>query len=65
MVPGKPWHIPEGERETLVPERETLVPAGFFDQLWATLDADPELYAKLEELARQPRAFERGDASPA
>lgn len=46
--------------EELSVERETLVPAGFFDELLAALDADPEPSAKLKELARQPRAFERG-----
>lgn len=41
-------------------ERETLVPAAFFEQLLAALDADDEVPAELRNLARQPRVFERG-----
>lgn len=44
----------------LAVERETLVPTGFFDEILAALDAEAAPPAELEELARQPRAFERG-----
>jgi len=40
--------------------RETLVPRGFFEQLLAALDAGDEAPTGLQELARQPRAFQRG-----
>lgn len=46
--------------EELAVERETLVPAGFFDEILAALDADAAPPAELGELARGPRAFERG-----
>lgn len=46
--------------DELAVERETLVPAAFFEQLLAALDADDEPPTELQKLARQPRAFERG-----
>lgn len=47
------------ERELEV-ERETLVPATFFEQLLAALDAEDEVPTELQALGRRPRAFERG-----
>lgn len=41
-------------------ERETLVPAAFFEQLLAALDTEDETPAELQALARQPRSFQRG-----
>lgn len=41
-------------------ERETLVPAGFFERLLAALDAPDEIPVELQALARRTRAFERG-----
>jgi uncharacterized protein (DUF1778 family) len=46
--------------DELAVERETLVPAAFFEQLLAALDAEDEAPAELRALNRQPRAFERG-----
>lgn len=46
--------------EELSVEREMLVPANFFDELLAALDADEAPPAELKELASGPRAFERG-----
>lgn len=47
------------ERELAI-ERETLVPAAFFEQLLAALDTEDETPAELQALARQPRSFQRG-----
>lgn len=44
----------------LAVEHETLVPADFFKELLAALDADVEAPVELEALASLPRAFERG-----
>lgn len=46
--------------EELAVERETLVPAAFFEQLLAALDAQDEAPTELQALAGHPRAFERG-----
>jgi uncharacterized protein (DUF1778 family) len=46
--------------DELAVERETLVPAKFFDQLLEALDRPDEAPAELGELARHPRAYERG-----
>jgi len=46
--------------DELAVERETLVPAAFFEQLLAALDAEDEAPAELRALTSQPRAFERG-----
>jgi uncharacterized protein (DUF1778 family) len=46
--------------DELAVERETLVPAAFFEQLLAALDAEDEAPAELQALAGQARAFERG-----
>lgn len=44
----------------LAVERETLVPAAFFDELLAALDAPDQVPADLVALAQRPRAFLRG-----
>jgi uncharacterized protein (DUF1778 family) len=46
--------------EELAVERETLVPAEFFDTLLAALDAPDEVPAELAALGRRPRSFRRG-----
>lgn len=46
--------------DELAIERETLVPAAFFEQLLAALDAEDETPAELRALAGHPRSFERG-----
>ena len=46
--------------EELAVKRETLVPSEFFVELLAALDAPDEVPGELRELARRPRAFERG-----
>jgi uncharacterized protein (DUF1778 family) len=43
----------------LVAQRETLVPATFFDDLLAALDAPDEAPAELARLAAMPRAYKR------
>lgn len=43
----------------LAVERETLVPADFFERLLAALDAPDEIAVELEALARRTRGFER------
>lgn len=50
----------QAAEQELAVERETLVPAGFFDAMLAALDAPAEAPAALEELARRPRSFARG-----
>jgi uncharacterized protein (DUF1778 family) len=46
--------------EELAIERETLVPAAFFEQLLAALDTEDEAPPELQTLAGHPRVFERG-----
>jgi uncharacterized protein (DUF1778 family) len=46
--------------DELAIERETLVPAAFFEQPLAALGAEDEAPAELRALNRQPRAFGRG-----
>ncbi len=46
--------------EELAIERETLVPAAFFEQLLAALDTEDEAPPELQALAGHPRVFERG-----
>lgn len=46
--------------EELAIERETLVPAAFFEQLLAALDTEDEAPPELQALAGRPRVFERG-----
>lgn len=47
------------EEEELVIERETLIPADFFDSLIAALDAPDEVPSALHELTSHPRYFIR------
>ncbi len=46
--------------EELAVERETLVPAEFFDALLVALDAPDQAPEKLAALARRRRSFGRG-----
>lgn len=46
--------------DELAVQRETLVPAAFFEQLLAALDGEDEAPPELQALAGRPRVFERG-----
>jgi uncharacterized protein (DUF1778 family) len=45
--------------EELSVQRETIVPAGYFDQLLLALDIAADPPERLVALAREPRVFER------